>query len=736
MSLKSRYRILKSLEEVNQVVEYCLITKYCSFDFETKARGPHGPSVDEDAQPNGPQYREDEPTMISISFQPGSAFAIPLFHKESPFSRTLALSIIHLIGKKIMRNPNIVKIAWNLKFEYKWFLRYGYRMIGRLIDGMGLKYHMDEERPMGLKEFVAQHLDYFAGYEKEVRSLFIKHRGWENIPLKKLSRYCCLDSDLTFRAVIFMERLVVRDGTYQLFRNMFMMQTRVIAESEQMGILIDRPYLNEIIKSQAKKIEINRKKILKHKRVRVYQKWRIRTKIKMLISQMNKEIADIRKKGKPNSERLIKNREEKISRYISGELLSKKERVGDFNPNSPDQMVSILFTSPKGFLYDIVKYTKDDHKQDTDRPSTDEEAMLVLKKKDKSGFIQQVLDQREMTKLHSTYMVGVEYRLTQEDVLNASFLIMGTVTGRLSSKAPNLQNIPRTITSSLIKKMYICPPGHLLLEVDYGQAELRVAAEMSGDKALIEIFKKGYNVHVATGAKINKKFDQYNEIKGILSNPDHPDHTFWEKQKKRGKVLNFSILYLQSDEMTADQMECSVREAKYFKDAWFEEFSGIIPMFKEQEEFAKEHGYVVNLFGRKRHLPGIYDGNKGIYNQAVRQSINAPIQGASSDFTQFSSIVIREQVMNGDLILTDNPKYWPQTYTVHDSLGYYIMPKYIHKAVPVITGICSDPETQKYFGFEMKHVKMKVSPEIGLNWGSLNDYAPSEDYSKLLISND
>lgn len=734
MESKSRYRICRTLEEINKVIEYCLITHYCSFDFESKARGPHGPSIDEDAKPNGPQYREDEPTVVSLSFQPGSSFCVPLFHKESPFSRNEAFSIIHIIGIKIMENPNVVKIAWNLKFEYKWFWRYGHRMVGRLLDGMGMKYFVDEERPMGLKEFVSTHMPEFDGYEKEVRTLFIRYKGWENIPLKKLAKYCCMDSDLTFRAVVFLERLVVKEGHYKLFRNMFMMQTRVIAESEQMGIPIDRPYLNELIKTWGKKIQVNLKKVVSHERVRIYQKWRIRTKIKMLITQVNDEIEAIQKEGKPNAERLIKNRQEKISRYIAGNLVSKKEKVGDFNPNSPDQMVSILFTSPKGFNFPVFKFTKDDNKQDTERPSTDEEVLLHLKKKDKSGFLQQVLNHREMVKLHSTYMVGVEYRLTQESILNGSFLIHGTVTGRLSSKNPNLQNIPRTVTSSVIKKMYICPPHHLLLEVDYGQAELRVAAEMSGDKALIDIFKRGYNVHVATGAKINKQFERYDEIKGILSNPDHPKHIFWEKQKKRGKVLNFSILYLQSDEMTANQMECSVKEAKYFKDAWFEEFSGIQPMFEKQEEYVKEHGYVVNLFGRKRRLPGIYDGNQGIYNQAVRQSINAPIQGASSDFTQFASISIREQILKGDLILTDDKKYWPQTYTVHDSLGYYIMPKYIHKAVPVIEKICSDPETMKYFGFEMQHVKMKVSPEIGINWGSLQDYKKEEDYTKLLQS--
>jgi DNA polymerase I-like protein with 3'-5' exonuclease and polymerase domains len=717
------------MKEVEQVIKYCKQTGYASHDFETKATGPHGDSWGEDDKPTGPQFEEDEPTIISLCFQPGSAYSIPLFHFESPFKRKQAEEIIQMIGHELMANPQVTKVAWNLKFEYKWFLRYGITMLGQLDDAMLMKYLLDEERPHGLKPFVESNFPDFANYEAEINEIKKRVKSWAKIPLEPLSKYCCADSDLTLRAAVLLEKSLKKEGFYMLYRNMCMMQTRVLAESESMGMLIDKPYVEEIIKSQKTRIEANEKNILKHPKVLKYQRWRRKEKVKKLIEETQKEIDKINQENKPNKMRLIAARQEKISRYIAGQLATKKERVDDFNPNSPNQLVELLFTSPAGFRFKIVKYTVDDRKQPTDRPSTDEEVLLKLKRKDKTGFLDRLLSQREMVKLYSTYMVAPHYHLTKHNTLHSSFLIIGTVTGRLSSKGINMQNIPRDTTSSVIKKMFIPPPGHLLLEVDYGQAELRVVAELAKDEAMIEIFKKGYNVHLATGLKIVGEFERYEEIKSLLKDPNHPDLVKWEKIKKKGKVLNFSILYLQSDEQTAEQMETSVQEAAEFKEGWFNAFPKIKQWMRKQELFVKKHGYVVNMFGRHRRLPGIWDYNRGTQNKAIRDSINAPIQGASSDFTQFATVIIRERIRIRTLKLTDSKRWNKQAYTVHDSIGFYIKPEYIAKAVPIIESICSDPETLRYFGFEMKYVKMKVSAEIGTTWGGLQEYNPKIDYN-------
>lgn len=723
-TMDSNFAIVKTIKGVERILEYCRKTGYMSFDFETKAKG-------------GPQSDQDDCTIIGIAFQPGFAYSIPLYHKESNLDPE---EIFPLLGK-LWEDTSIVKVAWNAKHEYKWVRRYGYDIRGVYLDGMLAKYVLDEEPPNDLKSMVARFIPEFAGYDDEVDKLVKKHKGWEHVPLTPLSEYCCMDADFTLRLSIFFEKLLLRPKNpkfYPLFRNMAMMQSRTFAESELMGVKIDVKYLNRIEQQTRGRIEKNLKKLLAIKVIRRYQEWRITDHIRKLIESTNAEIYAIKTgkkeaKNEASKARMINQREEKISRYIAGELVTKKEVVDEVNFNSPDQMVQLLFTSPKGFRFKIVKYTKDkETKRPTTKPSTDEEVLLELKTKDKTGFIQKLLDHRELSKLHSTYMVSIQERVTPDHKIHGEFKIHGTVTGRPSSANPNLQNIPRTTTSSLIKGMYIPPPGHLLLEVDYGQAELRVAAELSKDPDMIEIFKKGYNVHVATAAKINRKFEKYEEIKGILSDPKHPDHLFWEKQKKRGKVLNFSILYLQSDEMTADQMGVSVEEAIEFKQEWFNQFPLIKKWMSAQERRVRKYGYVEGLFGRRRRLPDIYSDIKGFRNKAIRDSINAPIQGCSSDFTQFSTVIIRDHINRGTIKLTDSLQWRYQAYTVHDSIGYYVQPQFIHKAVPLITEICSNPDTQKYFNFEMQHVKMKVSAEMGKSWGSLEDYSYDKDYSLWL----
>lgn len=735
---KIPYKICRSLEEVIRVIEFCKKTRYASLDFETKAKGPRGSAKMNDDVPTGPAHIEDEPTILGVSFQPGAGYSIPLFHKESPFTREEALHILKLVGRELVENINIVKVCWNTKFEYRWFLRYGYVMRGVVLDGMLMKYLLEETPPNDLKSMVERFIPEYANYEDEVKNLMKKHGSWENIPMTPLSKYCVTDCDLTLRISLFLERKLMAKGYYSLFRNMCMMQVRVLGETEQMGLPIDSEYLDEIIKKQAREIKITLKKLMSHKKIRSFQRWRIQEQVKKLIKTTNLEILELEKIKDKDVSRQIKNRQEKISRYIAGELLTKKEVVNEVNFGSPKQLVDFLYLSPAGLKFKIIKYTKDKHtKQPTTTPSTDEEVLLILKNKDKSGFISALLDYREMTKLYSTYMIGIRDQLSSQNKVHGSFLIHGTVTGRLSSKAPNLQNIPRDTTSSLIKNMFMPPPGHLLLEVDYGQAELRVVAELSGDKAMIEIFKKNYNIHVATAAKINKKFHEYDRIKGILSTPDHEENLFWEKQKKRGKVLNFSILYLQSDFETANQLSSpeeiiSVDDAAKFKAEWFEQFPEIKRWMVEQEKFVKANGYVVNMFGRKRRLPDIFSFDRGKQNKAIRDAINAPIQGTSSDFTQFASVCIRERRIKGNLIWTNDPNYQYQAYTVHDSMGYFVQPQYIHKVVPVINDICSNPETIHYFDFEMKKVKMRVSPEVGKTWGGLKEYNAWENYNKWI----
>lgn len=414
------------MPQVEHLLEHIQKTRYCSFDVETFAKG-------------GPHIPEDRVSIMGISFQPGFAYSIPLEHFESPFSSESVQRIWNLLGQKVFENPNITKVAFNAKHELKWVQRYGYDIKGIYLDSMLAKYLLDEEPPNDLKSLVTRFIPEYSEYENQILAL-VKQYGWEKVPLKPLSKYCCSDASLTFILQIYFERLLMRKSNhklYPLYRNMLMMQTRVLAESELMGVPVNKPYLIGIEKDTAKKIELNEKALLKIPQIVKFQRWRIKTHIKKLINKTQEEIALIRAgtkeyKSEATKQRAIKSREEKISRYIAGELVSKKEGVGDVNFNSPPQMADLLFLSPMGFKFPILKYTRDkDTKRPTEKPSTDEETLLALKDKDNSGFIEKLLSHREMSKLHSTYMVSILDKVTPENKIHASFKIHGTVTGRL-----------------------------------------------------------------------------------------------------------------------------------------------------------------------------------------------------------------------------------------------------------------------------------------------------------------
>lgn len=321
-------------------------------------------------------------------------------------------------------------------------------------------------------------------------------------------------------------------------------------------------------------------------------------------------------------------------------------------------------------------------------------------------------------------------------VANDHSYVANGIVNHNSSKNPNMQNVPRVTTNPDIKPMFIPNPGELLLEVDYSQAELRVVAELANEKTMLRWFAEKKNIHVATACKSAGQEDQYDYVKKLLDKADAMDVKdimadeevfFWVKQKKKAKTFNFGILYEQSDQMLADGMGAPVEEAKAFKKEWFATFPAIKKFMEYQHNYVREHGYVKTMFGQKRRLPDIWHSDKWISLRAERQSMNTPIQGTAAQFCNLATIAIREARIKGFL-----PGLSVQKYTVHDSIGFSIKPEFIHTVVPRIITLCAKPHTEQYFGFELKKVDMKVSPEIGMNWGLLKDYSSTEDYTKYL----
>jgi DNA polymerase I-like protein with 3'-5' exonuclease and polymerase domains len=328
------------------------------------------------------------------------------------------------------------------------------------------------------------------------------------------------------------------------------------------------------------------------------------------------------------SEKVKSNIEQKINDCIAGRFTTKKdlEKFEPLNFSSPNQMIELLFTSEYGFEFKIVKYTIDKKtKKETDRPSTDEDVLTQLKPKDKSGFIELLLNHRELSKLYSTYILGIYEKLSTDAVIHTSFLLHGTVTGRLSSREPNLQNIPRSTTSTDIKKMFIPRPGYLLLQLDYSQAELRVLASLAQEDTMLSWFKAGFDIHLATACK--KRGWDYKEKLKILKDENHSEHIEIVKERKKAKTTNFGIAYEQggkalAEKMTEQGIPTTKEQAERILKEWFQDFPKVKKYIEKQHRFAERNAFVRSIWGRKRRLPNVDSSNFGKKIEALRQSTN------------------------------------------------------------------------------------------------------------------
>lgn len=711
---------LKTFDEVKWLVNQCKQTGYCCHDFET----------------NGGHFSDPNSyiTMISISFQPGYSYAIPLGHKDSPLRRRW-IKVLKYIGRELIENTEIIKIAQNLKFEYNWWRKYGITMLGILNDTMLAKYVLNEERPHGLKEMVNRYIPEFAGYDLKgvpsSKASRAKHiQFWSNVPLEELTKYGALDGDLTHRLWVFLENRLYDNGFHPLYRNLLMMSTRVLADVEWNGMYTDRTYLEKLMVTYEERIDKCLKDLRSLPDLVTYEEIRIGQLKKNMIRTVKAEIEDLKEEG--GSARMIASREIKISRYLLGEYTTKKEQelVEPINFGSTKQLIELFHTSEDGFEWDIVSYTVNKAtKRRTDTPALGEDNIKILKTRHDHPILDKLLEYRGLTKMNSTYVVGMYEKLQADDRIYGSFLIHGTVTGRLSSRNPNLQNIPRDTTAEDIKKMFIAPPGYLILHLDYSQAELRVMAYLAQEETMMHWFAIGRDIHLATACK--KYGVEYDDIWPIYKNEDDPEYVTWKIRRKQAKTTNFGIAYEQgpkklAEKLTEQGIPTTEDEAKRILDDWFTDFPKIKRFINRQHKRVERDGFVTNLFGRKRRLAQVLDeGNKWQKAEAFRQAVNSPIQGSASDFALFSSVLIREAIMSGEL------PPMKQFGTVHDSLLYYIKPENIHKAIPILARICANPETMTWFNFEVKGVEMKVDFDIGKNWGVFKKYNLQEDYIKF-----
>ncbi len=363
----------------------------------------------------------------------------------------------------------------------------------------------------------------------------------------------------------------------------------------------------------------------------------------------------------------------------------------EFNINSPKQLGEILFDH----LGLAVKQQK---KTATGQRSTKESELEKLR--NAHPVIPLVLRYRELQKLVSTYVDAFPKMVSSDGRLRTTFLQTGTVTGRLSSRDPNLQNIPtRTDESRAIRRAFVAGTGNTLISIDYSQIELRIAAILSGDTALQDIFRRGEDVHTGVAMRVF----------GVSP------HDVTSEMRRKAKVINFGILYgMGVNALRANLGEETTREeAQQFLTAYFQSFHRLASYLDETKELARRHGYTETLFGRRRHFPGIRSGAPFIRAQAERMAINAPIQGTAADIMRIAMIQVHEYLATESV--QGKAKVLLQ---VHDEfvleVATEIVDDVVQNVVTIMEGVLPPERSQG--------VPLSVAAAVGKNWADMEEY--------------
>ena len=371
----------------------------------------------------------------------------------------------------------------------------------------------------------------------------------------------------------------------------------------------------------------------------------------------------------------LKNLEKKIFEFAGQE----------FNINSPKQLAEILFDK-------LGLKAKNLRKTSTGSRSTNISELIKLK--DTHPIIDEIISYREFAKLVSTYIDAFPKMVDKNNRLHTHFDQAGTTTGRISSKDPNLQNIPiRTEIGKKIRKAFITDKGLKLVSFDYSQIELRVAAILSKDPKMTEIFKRGEDIHDAVASEVFNV-----DIKKITP-----------EMRRRTKVINFGIIYGMGINALKINLGCSREEAQIFYDEYFKDFKGMAEYVNNIKEIVRKKGYTETLFGRKRYFPEINSPLEYIRKEAERMAVNAPIQGTAADFIKIAMVKIDKELQNKGL--KEKIKMLLQ---IHDELLFEAEEKFIKEIIPVVAGIME--------GIYKDSVPIKVNVSIGNNWSDMVEY--------------
>ena len=413
---------------------------------------------------------------------------------------------------------------------------------------------------------------------------------------------------------------------------------------------------------------------------------------------LEKILAEMENKGALIDADYLKKLSEEKHKELDG--LEKKiwKLAGEeFNINSPKQVGEVLFV--KLGLGGVKP-----KKTATGAYSTNVSQLVKLK--GTHPIVDEIMEHREISKLVSTYIDALPKLADKENRLHTRFDSFGAATGRLSSQNPNLQNIPKkTERGREVRKAFVADRGYKLVDFDYSQIDLRVAAILSGDKNLIEIFQKGGDAHASAAVKVF----------GVK-----PEEVTAEMRRKI-KVINFGVLYGMGINALRQNLGGTREEAQKFYDEYFKNFSGLKDYIERTKKFARENGWTETLFGRRRYFPEISSRLEYLQKEAERMAVNMPIQGTSADFIKLAMVRVDKALEENKL----KDKVF-MLLQIHDELLFEIKEEVVVKAIPIIKeamesvyplkGKEVELVAEQYKKINLPNIPVEVNVEIGDNW--------------------
>jgi DNA polymerase-1 len=379
----------------------------------------------------------------------------------------------------------------------------------------------------------------------------------------------------------------------------------------------------------------------------------------------------------------------RMSIDLGAQLKSLESRIYDaasmkFNINSPQQL--------SGVLFDRLKIPPPDRTQRTASGFYSTAAGVLESLSGEHPVVDMVLEYRELSKLKSTYVDALPLQVNpRTGRIHTSYNQTGSVTGRIASSEPNLQNIPiRTEIGRQVRQAFIAAPGYELLSVDYSQVELRIVAHMANDQAMLDAFRAGQDIHTATAAAIY----------GIALNEVN------KEQRRHAKAINFGLIYGMSPFGLTRTTDLTLAEAEDFVEAYFKQFPGIKGYLDGMRRRAAEQGYVETLLGRRRYFPGLKDqSNRNIRNREEREAINAPIQGTAADIMKIAMLKVPAALEKAGL----SARILLQ---VHDELVLECPQSEIIEAAALVRSVMTE-------AFELS-IPLATEAREGNNWGVMD----------------